>query len=455
MNKVFISYSWKDEAITLRLYRDLKRLNISIWLDRIDGELTGDFKQEFLRLIDECDYFIVIDSHNYRHNSNWCETELKTFFKRKDRGDNVSLIVCQVDPSGQWKDIESINDIKKRVLLERLNSQKYIDFTHEGIYDNDRVYLNALETICHILGKESYSWDIFPEEADILDELDRELKENRKLVDVDRDALIFSIKAIICRRNQNRDITKHSLQLINDCNELGVELFVPKWIYAIWLADNRHLGRYDTECLNILKELCERFPKESRAYRGLGGIAARLNQLELSEKSYLKVYDLINQTQNNVLYEVCCNLGQVYMNMRQYAKAKDVMRKALILFEDDCLNNDLMIKYFECLMHLNSKHDAGEFVLNIAHKYPLNHDALRLCGYYYLDCNLYSKSVEYFKRAYSISSSMENAYGMLCAWYNNHDVFKYKNFLSTILTKSPVTSDDEFWKKQIYDLPKI
>ena len=50
---------------------------------------------------------------------------------------------------------------------------------------------------------------------------------------------------------------------------------------------------------------------------------------------------------------------------------------------------------------------------------------------------------------------MENAYGMLCAWYNNHDVFKYKNFLSTILTKSPVTSDDEFWKKQIYDLPKI
>lgn len=117
MQKVFISYSWKDEAIALRLYRELQHMNISAWLDRIDGEKTGDFQKEFLFLINQCDYFIVIDSSNYRHKSQWCEIELKACFDRIDLNHKVKIIVCLVEKIGDWRSIDTIFGSEKNTCL--------------------------------------------------------------------------------------------------------------------------------------------------------------------------------------------------------------------------------------------------------------------------------------------------------------------------------------------------
>ena len=449
MKKVFISYSWKDEAVTLRLYRDLRHQNISIWLDRIDGEPTGDFKQEFLRLIDDCDYFIVIDSENYRHKSHWCETELETCFSRIDKGQKVSMIVCLVGEDKEWRLPDAIADSKKRALFERLNKQKYLQLSHTGTYDNDRTYVAAVESICRILGKDSFSWDTFPEEDDLIDELDAAVKGKLNVSDDERESLKCFMKSIALRRRQQLDVRQHFQLLISDCRSLGLNVFVPRWAYAIWLADSLHAGRYDKECLECMKTLAKDFPDEPRAFRGLGGIAARLNQQKLAADSFCKALELSDNDSMIIRYEILCNLGQVYMNLGRYHGAKDAMSKAIDLIGEDDVNESLFVNYFECLIHLNMKSEAGAFIKKAAQKYKTVPGVQRTCGYYFLDCDQPSIALAYLKRAYTLRPSMENAYGYLCGLLRYGNTQEYHRILSLVTDAPELSEDDAFWKEQI------
>lgn len=452
MKKVFISYSWKDEAITLRLYRDLKRQNISIWLDRIDGEPTGDFKQEFLRLIDGCNYFIVIDSENYRHKSHWCETELEECFSRIDQGQNVSMIVCLAGEDKEWRIPESIADEKKRALFERLNAQKYFLLTHSGTYDNERTYSSAVESICKILGKDSLSWDTFPEEDDLIDELDDAIKKQANVSDDGREALKCMMKSILLRRKQKLDVRQHFQLLLSDCQSQGLNLFIIKWAYAIWLADGVHQGRYDKDCLECMKALSKDFPHEARAFRGLGGIAAKMNQQILATDSFNKALELTASESSTISYEVLCNLSQVYLNRKMYNAAKNAMDKALALIDEDDVNESLSVNYFECLYQLNMKAEAGAFIKKQALKFKTVPGIQRSCGYYFLDCGQPSIAVAYLKRAYTLHPSMENAYGYLCGLLSYGNIQEYQRIISLALNTPTLTSDDEFWKDRIQEI---
>lgn len=449
MKKIFISYSWKDEAVTLRLYRDLRHQNISIWLDRIDGEPTGDFKQEFLRLIDDCDYFIVIDSENYRHKSHWCEIELQACFSRIDDGQQVSMIVCLADKDEDWRNPDAIVDSKKRALFERLNKQKYIRLSHPGIYDNDRAYETAVESICRILGRDSFSWDTFPEEEDLIDELDMAIKGKTGIEDDERESLKCLMKSIVLRRRQHLDVRPHFQLLISDCQSHGLNVFVPRWAYGIWLADNHHAGRFDKECLDCMLTLTKDFPGEPRAFRGLGGIAARLNQQNLAADSFRKALDLTDTNSGNIQYEILCNLGQVYMNLKQYSEAKGAMSKALELIGEEDFNEFLFINYFECLIHLNLKSEAGDFIKKAAQKYKTVSGIQRSCGYYFLYCDQPSIAIAYLKQAYLLNPSMENTYGYLCGLLRYGDIQEYHRIFSEAINAPELSDDDTFWKEQI------
>lgn len=456
MKKVFISYSWKDEAIALRLYRDLKQANINIWLDRIDGEPTGDFKQEFLRLINACDCFIVIDSGNYRHKSNWCETELRAYFNRVDAHQNVSMIVCLAEKPGEWRAVESIQDISKHSLYERLNAQKYFVLSHDGVYDNERAYYIAVESIQHILGKDSYSWAMFPEEADIIDELGVELKTHPEICDDDRESLKTFIRSIVLRRNQHRDITKHLKQLIDDCKELDLDIFIPYWMYALWLADDRHDGKHDQDCFETLKQLSVRYPKESRVYRALGSMAARLKQKEFAANCFMKALELIDASQKTIRYEVCINLGQVYMNLRQHANARKYFEEALSLvdIEADEITSFLVVSYYECLIHLSDEASAGKFIERMAAKYHSSAEIQCSCGFHYLNYGQVPGALVCFERAYSLNPSLENAYGYLCALLRIGNIQEYRTLLSTALSQTPATTNEAIWKDAIKELPR-
>ena len=465
MKKVFISYSWKDDAIALRLYRDLKRLNISIWLDRIDGEPTGDFKEEFLRLIAHCDYFIVIDSENYRYNSHWCETELRKCFERIDVWDHgknqqakpVSMIVCRMDPAGtekDWTRVDSIKDAGKRALFKRLNDQLYYSLSHPGTYDNERTYDQSVAKISRILGQGSYSWDIFPEEMDLVDELDSSIKRQSLVGDDDRESLKCLLRSAILRRKQGRDVKAHFRLLITDCEELGLKLFVPRWAYSIWLADLKHGGRFDQECFDSLQRLAQDFPDESRAWRGLGGMASRLNHQVLAAKCYQKALDLVQDEDGLVRYEILCNLGQTYMNQEFYFKAMNAYGKALKMVDKDELNSRVAVDYFECLMNLDRKEEAGDFIINMVQEHPTVSELQLSCGYYYLKQNQVPAALPYLWRAYSFNPSMEVTYALLRGLQRNGDRREMRRVFPKDLSKRVLTPDEEPWRQEILKLKK-
>ena len=74
--KVFFSYSHRDKQIAQKIYWDLIRSGISVWRDQINGEPCANFKEEFLKKVEECEIFFVLDSANYRSNSTWCLLEI-------------------------------------------------------------------------------------------------------------------------------------------------------------------------------------------------------------------------------------------------------------------------------------------------------------------------------------------------------------------------------------------
>jgi tetratricopeptide (TPR) repeat protein len=456
MKKAFISYSWKDEAIALRLYRDIKRMNINIWLDRIDGEPTGDFKQEFLRRIRDCDFFIVIDSENYRYNSNWCYTELKACFGRIEEHQKVSMIVCLANMPGKWRNTDCIQDGAKQKLYERLNTQKYFVLCHNGTYDNERAYFVALESIQRVLGKESFTWDMFPEESDIIDELGAELKSHSEICDDDRESLKSAVRSIVLRRNQHRDITKHLQLLIDDCKEQNLFLFLPYWMYSIWLAEDRHAGKFNQECFNNLKFLAAHFPKEPRVYRALGGISARLEQQKQAANYYLTALGLIDDSQKTIRCEVLFNLGQVYMNLQRYNNAKKTFEEAFNLLGNntDEINSTFVVSYYDCLMLLGKKLEAGAFIKEKAKEYLSASDIQLSCGFHFLKCKQVSTALSYFYRSYILNPSKASIYGYLCGLLNYGNTRDYEMILSNALSKPPITEDDFFWQAQIAKLPR-
>lgn len=458
MQKVFISYSWKDETVALRLYRDLKKQKISIWLDRIDGKATGDFQVEFLKVIEGCDHFIVIDSSNYRHKSTWCETELKACFDRIDKQQKVNMIVCLAEADGDWRK-PYLSDIKeRRELFTRLNAMKYFSIFHDSRYDNDRIYENSLDSIYRILGKESCSWDVFPEESDLIDELDDALRTSRTICDDDIEALRSVLRAIVLRRRQHHDIVQHLDLLENDCRELGLNIFLPRWIKAIWLASNEYGDRHSNVCLECLKSLAEDFPEDSRALRGLGSIYARMgmqqNAVEALRQALVLEESRTDQN-NSVQYEILCNLSQAYMNSMSYHDACITSGKALSLIEEDEINIQLFENHYESLLHIGNKSKAGSFIEQMVNKHPTVPELLRAYGCHCIGIGLPETGMPYLTRAYDMMPSTENAFSLLSCLLQCGETVSYRQIRSDSLELPAITEDDIFWKNQIKKLPQI
>lgn len=458
MQKVFISYSWKDEVIALRLYRDLQRLKISTWIDRIDGEPAADFKDEFLRIIGKCDYFIVIDSNNYRHNSNWCGTELKACFDRIDSGDNISLIVCLAEESGAWRNPESMNS-RLGQLFNRLNTLKYYALFHQGCYDNNKAYMSSVESICKILGKESYSWDIFPEESDLIDELNHATRSRPGIGDEDYEALKGLLRTIAIRRNAQKNISEHIHLLINDCQELGLNIFLPRWINVIWLADERHEHKMDNTCYECLMSLTQDFPTESRAYRALGAISARLDKQKQAEENFQKALTFIDdscESSKNIKYEILCNLGQVYMNQCKYLNAKEAMEEAMSFMEPEDLNVRLALNYYECLFFTGNNAIAGTFMGRMVKNNPTVAEFQEYYGYYCLSCGNVHSALPYLINAYSMKPCAEYKHTLLKGLMLCGRSDDYNNLRSETTQRSTFNEeDDDFWCSQINQLPNM
>lgn len=58
--RVFFSYSHRDKQIAQKIYWDLINSGISVWRDQINGEPCANFKEEFLKKVEDCEIFLSL-----------------------------------------------------------------------------------------------------------------------------------------------------------------------------------------------------------------------------------------------------------------------------------------------------------------------------------------------------------------------------------------------------------
>jgi hypothetical protein len=76
--KIFLSYAHEDIGMAKRIYQDLKRYGLDIWLDTESLEVGQLWENAILGAIEESDYFIAVLSSNSMTKKGYVQKELKT-----------------------------------------------------------------------------------------------------------------------------------------------------------------------------------------------------------------------------------------------------------------------------------------------------------------------------------------------------------------------------------------
>ncbi len=96
---VFISYAREDSAIAKKLYNDIKREGVTIWID-IENILPGqEWMLEVEKAINDCRYFISILSKNSTSKIGTVQKELKIALKKFDEfiPSEIFIIPVRID----------------------------------------------------------------------------------------------------------------------------------------------------------------------------------------------------------------------------------------------------------------------------------------------------------------------------------------------------------------------
>lgn len=442
--KVFLSYSWKDLKVAMRLYDDLVRSHIEVWRDQIDGDPTTDFLQEFLSKIDECDDFIILDSENYRLKSNWCITELERCFDNRKRRNGPRIIVCLLDKDGEWRTI--FRNDKQREVFSKINLYKYHTLYYEGMYDNNDIYQQSVADICALFSKRYIPWNCLPPNRDLIEEL---INSPAKIMDDDKMIILNGYEYIARLITLHRDVNKHFELWISDCNQYELNLFFPRWTYCVWLGHDLHNGKYNLKCYFEFERLSREFPNDPRCYRGLGCIAARLGKNQVAINAFTTALKLMKLQCNDwhrqhSEIEVLSNLSQVLINSGKLEEAINVLYRFVLLLKernDFILTPILNLSY--CLLATNQVEKCKELLLDLLQTHKLESELYEELGYVYSEESNNSEALQCFKQAYMLMPSIKNAFNLMCRESIIKDVRKD---VYEILSIESRCEDDDYWK---------
>lgn len=430
---VFLSYSWKDRRIAKRLYDDLKNSGVKIWRDQIDGDPLADFKTEFLHKIDECQYFILLDSSNYRDvnrpksEEHWCLEEVKRCLENQNSSQSSRrIIVCLLEKDGSWRKQFPNDDFKK--AFEKVNALKYINLYYEG-YDNSGIYDQALNQICKEL-KTSYArWTAIPTLQDLKDELG--IGEANRL-HLDEDAklniIVRGYEILHSKIERHFPNVRESFKVwIEDCRHCEAQLFFPEWTYAVWLVNQPQCD--GDEACRCFEKLAKEYPNDPRGYRGWGNVLAfqaeqsfKQQNTELSRQYYqqslrilLKTEELLLKPENLHQRKICMfgvrvNIGLVYYCLDSHQQALKYWQSALsLMLEERRFHNDLV----ECLCVVrNCLHHDLRDVLNwlqsLRKVYPLEPVIYKQLGILYSRLQQWTDAIEMMEKACDLQPDDEN-----------------------------------------------
>lgn len=450
---VFLSYSWDDSQVAIRLYDDLTDSNILVWRDQIDGCPTSDFEEEFLSKIDDCDYFIMLDSKNYRKKSRWCIKEIERCFDNFSKENPPTLIVCLLEEDGDWRQATGVNS-----TFEKVNRIKYFPFYFDGAYDNERIYYKSLSEICSIINPSGVKWNKIPEIQDLEEEILASSQNARDFKSNDRNSLIKTyevIKQRIC--NMSSSVSDYFDLWISDCKEYGLHLLTPRLAYSIWMAQEYHHGRYDDKCYALLKQLLSEFPSDIRLFRAIGAIAARLNKYDEALDAYMTSLSLIESRENrwhksHSEFSVLCNLGQLYLNKQNYStalhyflKASDLIKNSLGSLSSVCLSVDRC--YAELGYPLRTR---IEYLLSFKNIFSMDADFLETLALLYEESGDNIEAMRYMNRSYLLHPSPEMSFFLLQLAENGSVELDGKNLIISNALNSRYGGDEDlYWQGAI------
>ena len=451
--KIFFSYSWKDNVTAMRIYADLVRSHLQVWRDQTDGEPTAAFVDEFKSKIDECDDFLMLDSQNYRHKSNWCLTEIKRFFENRRRKEDRRIIVCLLEPDGPWR--KHYESEEQETLYSQINEYRHFDFFREGTYDNSDVYWQAMNAVCALFSERFIPWNTAPIVKDLEDEL--ESKTDIDITDDDRNNVIRGYDYIYRLISLNWDVKEHFNTWVKDCEHYGLNLFTPRFAMCSWLASDANNGRWYEESFLQFEKLADKFPDNPRCQYGLGAIASRLGKHKVAIEAYKKALNLLNLKANewirqHRLLDVLVDLGVVLINDDEYAEAIGYLKLA---YDEmlTCKRLDIqLVKHLRyCFKVMNNMKECRDMLLSLLEQYSIENELLAQYGLVCMHMNDYDEAQRYCDMAYSLAPSVENGlYVILCRKHLNHGTLspEIREFALSLLDRLDCP-DDGYWKAGI------
>ena len=134
-NTVFISYAREDIGIALRLYDDLRRLGINVWIDAKNLTPGQNWRKTITRVIKKSSYFIALLSSNSVSKRGYVQKELK-----------IACEVLEEFPTGGDVFIIPIRLNDCNVLDEELAALHWIDIFESYAIGFNQIYrtLNQL-----------------------------------------------------------------------------------------------------------------------------------------------------------------------------------------------------------------------------------------------------------------------------------------------------------------------
>lgn len=427
----------------MRIYQDLVRSNHSVWRDQIDGAPAENFKKEFLLKIDECEYFILLDSENYRTNSSWCKVELEHFIESKRNNPAKKIILCLIQEDGDWRKREIF-------FVEHLNLLRYIDFSFKETYDNDNNYECAINELSFILGSEYVPWYKFPYEKDFEDELSQV---NKKLSDVDREILLNDYKAIRTRKNQGISIELRLETLLIDLKRLRIKSVFP---YLLSGINKAGLKKF-TEAKEIFKDIISSFPNDARGYRGLGAIYFNLKDFHNCLQTYLKSISITekygNEVQKKYLPEIYLNLSSVLIEVKEYKEALSYCLKNYSLSKkDNKLHPQIFLNLDYCYEATGNKVKQQETLEEGLYFFWGEPEIHGRYAKFYFDCGNIEKAISHYEIAYKYDQSVEYCVALAYAYFITNDITSYLKFEKSALQSEVSDIFDYYYIGLIYYL---
>ena len=135
MSDIFISHGSKDQEITKKIAKILRRESWTTWINRIDIKTGKDFQKEIYKGIEDADNIVYLISENALA-SKYCQLEIEYGLKHNKR-----IIPVLIEPM----------DLEK--IPKEIRNLQYIDLTQ---YQDPEQYRHRINKLLHSLKAEAY-----------------------------------------------------------------------------------------------------------------------------------------------------------------------------------------------------------------------------------------------------------------------------------------------------------